>query len=360
LFTDIFNRHHFHEWLDQGAILSYDCDSVLIGWGKSSWCDFSTSDQEILFYFPDYFLEGSHPCLSFECVALLKRDELLSFFENSQEQHLNRMNWESPSKQQFSQAFYNLKNEFRKTDLEKAVLYTFMTASGAFSISQRRQSLRSMLQYARDLPVFLYGYWIEKEGMLGATPELLFRCRHSETPILETMALAGTQKTGAESHEMNRDSKLLHEHEIVVKDLVSQLTRYGVVQLGDLQILSLPVVSHLYTPICVQLSSPDQNFEVLVHQLHPTPALGGFPRETAKEWLKGYAKRVPRGRFGAPVGYWHQAHQSACYVGIRNVTWNHHQLAIGAGCGIVEESFLEVEWDEILLKTRAIQNILKI
>ncbi|MGZ3634339.1 MAG: chorismate-binding protein, partial [Parachlamydiaceae bacterium] len=222
------------------------------------------------------------------------------------------------------------------------------------------QSLRSMLQYARQLPVFVYGYWIEKEGMLGATPELLFRIRHSETSVLETMAIAGTQKKDVVSHEMAQDPKLLHEHQVVVKDLVSQLTKYGAVQLGDLQVLSLPVVSHLYTPISVQLSSSGQTFEALVHQLHPTPALGGFPRETAKEWLKNYAERVPRGRFGAPVGYWHQAHQSTCYVGIRNMIWNHHQLAIGAGCGIVEESLLELEWNEILLKMRAIQNILKI
>ncbi|MGZ3634049.1 MAG: hypothetical protein ACXWM7_07185, partial [Parachlamydiaceae bacterium] len=143
LFEDIFNIDHFHEWLNQGAILSYDPDRVLIGWGKFSWCDFSISDHEILFYFPDYFLEESQPYLLFEHVAVLRCDELLRFFENCQEQHSNRVSWELPSKREFSRAFYDLKNEFSETGLEKAVLYTFTTSSGPFSISHRRQSLRS-------------------------------------------------------------------------------------------------------------------------------------------------------------------------------------------------------------------------
>jgi menaquinone-specific isochorismate synthase len=91
--------------------------------------------------------------------------------------------------------------------------------------------------------------------------------------------------------------------------------------------------------------------------IHPTPALGAYPRVEGMKWLREFDREMPRERFGAPVGYTRKG-ESTCYVAIRNVQWKDFQLKLGAGCGIVPASQFESEWNEILLKLKSIKNIL--
>ncbi len=92
---------------------------------------------------------------------------------------------------------------------------------------------------------------------------------------------------------MLQDEKLLNEHQIVVDDLCSRLKNLGTVTKGALQVLKLPLLSHLYTPIEVRVK--DQIFfEDVVKKMHPTPALGGFPKEQAWKWLSNYDSVISR------------------------------------------------------------------
>ena len=98
-------------------------------------------------------------------------------------------------------------------------------------------------------------------------------------------------------------------------------------------------------PIEVILEQPI-DFKAATTALHPTPALGAFPKEAGFTWLENYNQQMPRGRYGAPVGCLLN-NQATCIVAIRNVQWKGSQAKIGAGCGIVKESVLENEWNEI-------------
>ena len=92
--------------------------------------------------------------------------------------------------------------------------------------------------------------------------------------------------------------------------------------------------------------------------MHPTPALGAFPRRPGMEWLKEYQQKIDRRRFGAPVGYAIEDAQAKCYVAIRNVQWTKNQMLLAAGCGIVATSQYDAEWAEIKLKLQAIKEML--
>jgi menaquinone-specific isochorismate synthase len=222
---------------------------------------------------------------------------------------------------------------------------------------QLLSSLESLLRYALINPVYIYGFWDAHEGILGATPEKLFRLvNHSR---LETMACAGTSDRQADSALFLRNSKELYEHRCVVQGIIHSLSPFGDVDVGELQLLKLSQMIHLVTPIQVALKMPSLSFEQLVRILHPTPALGTFPPQEEKQWLTDYQKKIDRQRFGAPVGYiCSKTHQCNCYVSIRNVQWSSQGMFLGAGCGIVPQSQIEAEWSEINLKLRAIKEML--
>ncbi|HEY4831978.1 MAG TPA: chorismate-binding protein, partial [Waddliaceae bacterium] len=99
-------------------------------------------------------------------------------------------------------------------------------------------------------------------------------------------------------------------------------------------------------------------FIEVVEMLHPTPALGAFPRILGKTWLMDYQTKMNRGRYGAPVGYYYPSKEEGeCFVAIRNVQWVGPEAQIGAGCGIVAQSVFEQEWDEIQLKIQSIKSM---
>ena len=64
-------------------------------------------------------------------------------------------------------------------------------------------------------------------------------------------------------------------------------------------------------------------------------------------------------RYGAPVGYIEEGGKdSRCLVAIRNMQWKDNWIGLGAGCGIVPESRLDLEWEELQLKIQSIKEIL--
>jgi menaquinone-specific isochorismate synthase len=72
-----------------------------------------------------------------------------------------------------------------------------------------------------------------------------------------------------------------------------------------------------------------------------------------------------RGRFGAPFGGFYRETASAelsqhCLVAIRNIQWQKTDVQLGSGCGIVPDSRLENEWDELKLKRESVKRMLGI
>src|SRR5690606_7658859 len=83
-----------------------------------------------------------------------------------------------------------------------------------------------------------YGFWSFDgdvvEGMIGATPEVLFSNRigrkNGQADRIETMALAGTRAKTSDPDGAKRlfeDPKERHEHQIVVDDIMVELSRFG-------------------------------------------------------------------------------------------------------------------------------------
>ena len=336
------------KFLQCGAIVDTGKGTCIIGWGKRTW--FDKPSENITFYFPDFFLSSAQPWFTHEFTAELTKDELLELLKHPISHH--SISWKNSAKSQFQQTFESLQLKFKSGILQKAVPYIFEEAIGELKGNKLSHSLQSLLAYATKYPVYPYGFWNEHEGMLGATPELLFRIKGN---LLDTVACAGTC-TLEEADHILQDAKQLHEHNLVVEGIRESLLRLGEFKKGETFVQKYTKLCHLITPIKVNLSRPTTADEV-TQLLHPTPALGAYPREEGMKWLREFNRVMPRGRFGAPVGY-SRLGESTCYVAIRNVQWKEEKLKLGAGCGIVSASQVESEWNEILLKIKSIKDIL--
>ncbi len=338
-----------------GTILSLEEGRFIMGMGKRQW---AASPNSVLpsFYFPDFFLTSRTPWSILEYTHVFTADELLQAI-GPEEISLPAPHWHCNEKALFSQMFDSLQQKIASGELLKAVPFAFERAKEKMTLARLKRAVLNLLQISKKYPLKIYGLWEEGAGILGATPELLF---YNHQSTLQTVAMAGTRKQTAETdHDFLHDFKELHEHRLVVKGIEEALIPLtDKIQIDNMQVVHLARLSHLKTPISATLKKGIP-FEEIVRVLHPTPALGAFPREKGMQWLREYQQLNPRQRYGAPAGcFFPKEDQSFCYVAIRNVQWDNQEMCIGAGCGVVAASQKEREWREIELKISSTKEML--
>ena len=82
-----------------------------------------------------------------------------------------------------------------------------------------------------------------------------------------------------------------------------------------------------------------------MEQLHPTPAVGGYPRENALAEIEPL-EPFCRGWYAGPIG-WIGRHGSEFAVAIRSGLVEKNKVSVFSGAGIVKGSTPEEEWAEI-------------
>jgi menaquinone-specific isochorismate synthase len=186
-------------------------------------------------------------------------------------------------------------------------------------------------------------------AFLGITPEQLYK-RDGSNVFSE--AIAGTRLRGQSEEEDNRlgrdllkSDKDMREHRWVSDMVQSSLEplSHSIDVLEKETLLKLSHVQHLYTRFRCLLKEGVGDGELLA-RLHPTPAVGGLPRE--RSFLK-IAELEPfnRGWYAGPVG-WISQDASEFVVAIRSALANEKTLSLFAGSGIVQGSQPETEWEE--------------
>ncbi|WP_042143024.1 isochorismate synthase MenF [Paucisalibacillus sp. EB02] len=201
---------------------------------------------------------------------------------------------------------------------------------------------------------YIFAYENEQNSFIGATPERLVKVEHNE--LLST-CLAGTAPRGITEEEDNEigyqllhDQKNLEEHDFVVQMIKKSIEQFCVgLQIPDKPVLyKLRNLQHLYTPVRGALQEGYSIFDV-IKKLHPTPALGGEPREKALSYIREH-ELLDRGWYGAPFG-WVDSYQNGEFaVAIRSGLIQGDKASLFAGCGVVKESDPETEYEETRIK----------
>jgi len=197
------------------------------------------------------------------------------------------------------------------------------------------------------------------DGFIGASPELLVS-RVGE--IVRAHPMAGTTpRTGDAEADQRRASELLGsaknrgEHQItidMVHDTLLPWCSYLDAEPTPSVVAAGPV-QHLATLVEGRLSRPTPAVLELVAALHPTPAVGGWPREPALA-LIDELEGAERGRYAGPVGWTDAGGNGAFAVGIRSVELVGRTARLFAGVGVVADSDPAAELDETRAKAQSL------
>ncbi len=242
----------------------------------------------------------------------------------------------------------------RQGAFEKVVLAREISArlpgdKEAFDIDTILQRLRESYPGA-----FVFAIQRGERFFAGATPERLVQAQDGR---IQTMALAGSARRGetpqedaAIGMELLRSKKNNGEHAIVVAMMREALERHCThVQVSSVpELLKLKNVQHLKTSIAGELL-PGQSILDIVAELHPTPAVGGFPRQAALEAIR-HTEKLDRGWYAAPLGWIGASGHGEFAVALRSALIDGSEARLFAGCGIVADSDPQVEFAESWLK----------
>ncbi len=357
-----FRDQAVESWLDQGCLLGLTSALFYVGWGVPK--RQSRPDESLpSLYAPDFYLEDEDPWWIFPNYVVLPKEELLHLLRALPKakgaKHPSEWQWAEPRQRDFATQFNAIKKEFETGAVEKMVPAVFETATmpgwkAALPLLLRKNLVRA----GKRIP---YGLWTADEGILGASPEILFHYRADEN-TLESMALAGTRARMKEKqHSLVNDPKEMFEHDLVVRDLKGRLKKMGDMKISPTYVWELGKLCHLRTDLEIELNVKPKNpqfFLETCQMLHPTPALGVSPRSFPFTWLKNSDGKVKRRRFGAPFGVLRPDGSARVLVAIRNVQWQKDTFFLGAGCGVVPQSDLMNEWKELRIKRKSIKELL--
>lgn len=194
----------------------------------------------------------------------------------------------------------------------------------------------------------------ERASFIGCSPE---RLASFEGSFILTEGLAGSTSRGKTASEdailekkLLNSTKDLHEHEIVLDAIEQKLSPYSksISHPDQPGIKKLSNVQHLYTPITATIHNGVSRTEVL-KDLHPTPAVGGYPRKEAVKFIQKH-EDFDRGWYAAPIGWINTSGNSEFAVAIRSGLILQNEVRFFAGCGIVQDSDPYKEWEETNMK----------
>jgi isochorismate synthase len=197
---------------------------------------------------------------------------------------------------------------------------------------------------------------------IGASPELLVR---RDGARAQTVALAGTTRRSADpSVDDHLGEQLLHsaknrvEQQIVAARIQRTLDPVSVwvAAADEPMLVKVQNVQHLATPIRAQLREPVAAVE-LAGLLHPTPAVGGEPRDDALKLIP-QLEGLDRGWYAGPVGWTDLAGDGEFCVALRGGLLREKTAHLYAGCGIVEDSEPAAELAETEIKLQTMLPLL--
>lgn len=278
-----------------------------------------------------------------ELFSIVKRDFSFKSFVLKEQIEIKPEKWK--------QAVTQVVEDIKRGGPKKIVLARELRLVFDMDI-QAESVLQNLLSEQSDSYVFAF----ESDGdcFIGASPERLVKMENGQ---LYSTCLAGSIARGTsntEDEELGRmllhDEKNLGEHQYVV-DMIKEAiddTCSEVIIPSEPRLLKLRHIQHLYTPV---KGKPKQGTSLLkiAERLHPTPALGGVPKDAALLKIRE-VENLDRGFYGGPIGWFDHQNNGEFAVAIRSGIIQENEASIFAGCGVVENSEAQSEYEETKIK----------
>lgn len=199
---------------------------------------------------------------------------------------------------------------------------------------------------------YVYIWFHPKVGMwVGASPETLLKVKEG---TFKTMSLAGTQKY-VNTIDVSWGNKELEEQQLVTDYVLSNLNKVtGSLRFSEVKTIKAGNLLHLKTDIYGELSE-GTSLKSIIHTLHPTPAICGFPKETAQEFIFEN-ENFERKYYTGFLGELNMSNETNLFVNLRCMEIiDNGNAKIYVGGGITAKSNPEKEWEETVAKAKTME-----
>ena len=266
-------------------------------------------------------------------------------------------NW---TRRDFEAAVSRIKEHIAAGDCYQAVLSQRFSKATDVDPLQVYRALR-----ATNPSPYMYFLRAGDESVVGASPEMLVRCRGQR---LDYRPIAGTRKRGATEtedwllgEEMRSDEKEVAEHVMLVdlgRNDLGRVSDYGSVEVGELMSVErYSHVQHLVTSLRARLRDDRDRFDALA-ACFPAGTVSGAPKVRAMQII-GELEPDARGVYAGAVLYADYADNLDSCIAIRTVLLRDSRAHVQAGAGIVADSVPEREYEETVNKARAVLNAIE-
>ncbi|HJU56565.1 MAG TPA: anthranilate synthase component I [Pyrinomonadaceae bacterium] len=207
---------------------------------------------------------------------------------------------------------------------------------------------------------YMYFFRLGEESVIGASPEMLVRCRGQR---LDYRPIAGTRRRGATEaedwllgEEMRIDEKETAEHMMLVdlgRNDLGRVSDYGSVEIEELMTIErYSHVQHLVTSLRARLRDDLDRFDALA-SCFPAGTVTGAPKVRAMQIIREL-ERGARGVYAGAILYMDYAQNLDSCIAIRTIVMREGRAYVQAGAGIVADSVPEREYEETINKARAL------
>ncbi|HMQ03928.1 MAG TPA: anthranilate synthase component I family protein [Pyrinomonadaceae bacterium] len=259
------------------------------------------------------------------------------------------------SKEDFERAAASIKELISAGDAYQVVLsQCFSQPTSADPVSLYR-AMRSL-----NPSPYMFLINIDGRSLIGASPEMLVRCRGRR---LEYRPIAGTRPRGKTpqddarlAEEMAADEKEVAEHLMLVdlgRNDLGRVAEYGSVEVsGLMSVEKYSHVQHLVTHLSANLRNGLDRFDALA-ACFPAGTVSGAPKVRAIEIINEL-EPTPRGIYSGTVGYFDYSGNMDTCIAIRTIELSDGLAKVQAGAGIVADSDPAAEYQETINKASAL------
>ena len=286
---------------------------------------------------PDIYKKGLAEILETDC----------SNFEQQPVEILPQENPYIISHTEYLKDIENTISEIKNTKLAKVIV------SRIIPYHRKKESIGEVyLQLFQQTPnAFVYlvnlpanGKGLPKAGLwMGATPEVLLR---SEGKILETVSLAGTQSR-RDVNDYSWHTKEIEEQAFVSRYLLDVFYKFNIhpYTTQGPETMESGKVAHLSTSFRFAAKKLEAKLGDFLAELHPTPAVCGYPKPRAAKFIPKVEKHDRR-YYSGYLGPWRLNGDVGLFVNLRCMEILPQQYILYSGGGITARSVPEDEWEE--------------
>ncbi len=196
---------------------------------------------------------------------------------------------------------------------------------------------------------FCYLWFHPSTGLwLGATPEILLQVRNRE---FNTISLAGTLPYSG-NDQVVWGRKELKEQDLVTDYILDVLRdKASDIKKGELESVRAGNLLHLRTKISGVFL--EDGLGPVIRFLHPTPAICGFPKQPALDFIHDN-ENYDRAFYTGFLGELNFDAETKLYVNLRCAQIKENKVVVYTGGGITQDSDPEKEWEETVAKSKTL------